>query len=264
MWIIIYIEYSLEKIEKTLAYKVSKHPKIMSIKKQPKSELQELLQKQGTPVPKYDTCRTGGDDHEPTFVSKVSFMCNGVLSYFTSEGSSKQTAETNAASKALEYAKAFDQLDQPKKAEFEGLSDIFEPAVKPFLKAPQHFDTESVRICCVIDAENLHKFPDHIGQFAGKADFYAVIGEHHHLVEKSFPGATKLITPTSASNGSDTFIQMLVGSFLTSERYDCYLIATRDRFAVALIDIIKNGSTLWKPCKAFQVTRKEHLLEHLE
>jgi hypothetical protein len=189
-------------------------------------------------------------------------MCNGVLSYFTSEGSSKQMAETDAAEKALKYIKAFEQLDQSKKAEFEGLSEILEPSSKA-LKIP-NFDIGSSRVCCMIDVENLHKFSEHVEQFAGKADFYTVVGEHHHLVEKSFPGAIKLIAPTSGSNGSDTFIQMIVGSFLTAEKYDCYLIATRDRFAVTLVDIIKNGSALWKPCKAFQVTRKEHLAEHLK
>lgn len=64
-----------------------------------KSKLQELIQSQGQPSPKYEVIKSYGPDHNKTFITAV-IIDN--KTYETGVGKSKQDAEQNAAKKALE------------------------------------------------------------------------------------------------------------------------------------------------------------------
>lgn len=66
--------------------------------KDPKSRLQEYVQSQGFPAPKYKVVEESGPDHSKKFVIDV--MVNG-SSWGSGEGKSKGTAEQAAAGQAL-------------------------------------------------------------------------------------------------------------------------------------------------------------------
>lgn len=67
--------------------------------KDPKSRLQEYVQSQGFPAPKYKVVEESGPDHSKKFIIEV--MVNDA-SWGTGEGKSKGTAEQAAALQALE------------------------------------------------------------------------------------------------------------------------------------------------------------------
>lgn len=67
--------------------------------KDPKTELQELLQGRGLPLPRYEVAGTAGDDHRKTFFARCVIAELGVET--TGEGGSRRAAETHAAQLAL-------------------------------------------------------------------------------------------------------------------------------------------------------------------
>jgi ribonuclease-3 len=70
-----------------------------STKKDPKSELQELLQGKGLPLPEYQVGKVQGAAHAQTFtvVCQVSLLAEPVIM----QGSSRRSAEKAAAEEAL-------------------------------------------------------------------------------------------------------------------------------------------------------------------
>jgi ribonuclease-3 len=68
--------------------------------KDPKTELQELLQKLGRPLPRYLVTDTRGAPHQREFV--VECVLDDVSDSFSGRGGSHQTAEQNAAEMALQ------------------------------------------------------------------------------------------------------------------------------------------------------------------
>lgn len=70
--------------------------------KDPKSQLQEILQKNGLNLPEYDVVDERGPAHERIFVIKVSTE-NG--HFAIAEGTSKQDAQQNAARKLVTFLK---------------------------------------------------------------------------------------------------------------------------------------------------------------
>ncbi len=67
--------------------------------KDPKTELQELLQARGLPLPSYELMGTAGDEHRKTFFTRCSIPALEV--YADGEGGSRRAAETHAAQLAL-------------------------------------------------------------------------------------------------------------------------------------------------------------------
>ena len=67
--------------------------------KDPKTELQELLQKFGRPLPRYLVTETRGAPHEREVV--VECVLEGPADSFLGKGGSHQKAEQNAAELAL-------------------------------------------------------------------------------------------------------------------------------------------------------------------
>lgn len=70
-----------------------------AIKKDPKTQLQELLQAAGTKPPAYEVSSTSGQPHEREFVVDCRIESHGLVT--TGEGSSRKGAEQEAASRAL-------------------------------------------------------------------------------------------------------------------------------------------------------------------
>ncbi len=77
-------------------------------KKDPKTELQEILQGKYRGLPKYELVSVEGPDHEPIFKVKVTFR-GRVLS--VGDGKSRKEAEKNAAEKAIEFICGRDKED---------------------------------------------------------------------------------------------------------------------------------------------------------
>ena len=72
--------------------------------KDPKTELQERLQKDGRPLPRYQVTEARGAPHEREFV--VECMLGGPADTFVGKGSSRRKAEQNAAELALRDLRA--------------------------------------------------------------------------------------------------------------------------------------------------------------
>ncbi len=66
----------------------------------PISELQEIVQSKFRQLPEYDTVKSGGADHDPTFVSILRIQ--GLGAEFRAEGKSKREAQKEVAKIALE------------------------------------------------------------------------------------------------------------------------------------------------------------------
>jgi len=71
-----------------------------ALEKDPKTQLQEYLQKHSIDTPTYDVLEVRGADHDQYFV--VSCHVDGVKKPFVGEGRSRKRAEQDAASKAME------------------------------------------------------------------------------------------------------------------------------------------------------------------
>lgn len=124
------------------------------------------------------------------------------------------------------------------------------------------------RVAVIIDLENLPKFPKEIDDLVGfpNLDIYAVCSAHYH--GESFAevkGIKKVLSPALGANASDLCITMLVGAFLRDEKYDGYLLASRDKFVAPLTEIIRNGTNTqdWKPKPAYIISSRKHLIDRL-
>ena len=71
----------------------------ISLQMNPKNQLQEYCQKLGIELPKYKTCRTGGESHNPKFQSSVTI--EGFVTKFGELKHNKKEAEMSAASYML-------------------------------------------------------------------------------------------------------------------------------------------------------------------
>lgn len=97
----IYIDQGIEKAEKFIKENILSNIQDLIKKplKDPKSILQEKVQGEGMPAPKYVVVKEIGPDHQKTFVVRVSI--NGKL-LEEGIGKSKSEAEKQAAQKALD------------------------------------------------------------------------------------------------------------------------------------------------------------------
>ncbi|MGH8658124.1 MAG: ribonuclease III [Gammaproteobacteria bacterium] len=73
---------------------------LATVKKDPKTQLQELLQAKGCPLPTYEVTSMEGEPHERLFT--VRCMGDGIPEAIEGQGASRRGAEQTAASKALE------------------------------------------------------------------------------------------------------------------------------------------------------------------
>lgn len=228
------------------------HHKIMS----QKNKLQEYFQNRRLELPKYISSRCGGSDHKPFWRSRVKFWSTVDNNYKEIVGDivgTKIKAEMSAAELALEF-----------------LSPTFSSSdSSTCLKVREESNQENVGDKCervkktaiFVDVENLQKFVDQMGHHKiDDMDIYAFVGYHHHLSEKIFPkNVTKILSPSTRPDGSDTCMQIYIGYLLAQEKYDKYIIATRDHYGSALVDMITSDTLLWKKKDAYVVTQVSHI-----
>jgi hypothetical protein len=179
-----------------------------------KNRLQEYYQKEFGILPKYQTYRQGGSDHQPLWQSSLilhdEYMIIGEIQ------STKSLAEQSAAENALSYLQSEKERRGKRKV-----------------------DPGTVLL---VDIENLPNLIQEVVEEIEGLDIFGFVGIHHCLVEKPLPdGVTKIISPSTRPDGTDTCMQVYVGSLLVQGRYDTYLIATRDHFGSALVDIITSN-----------------------
>lgn len=193
-----------------------------------KNLVQEYFQKRHTSIPKYETLRIAGSDHQPIWQSCV------VIDDTTIVGDPhvrKSCAEISVSEKCL-----------------------------TFLSKNKIINKISERSALLVDVENMPNFIDDVLNNISGLDIYAFIGIHHCLSQKTFPeGVIKILSPSSRPDGTDTCMQMYVAILLAQERYDNYFIATHDHYGHSLVDMITYSGLLWKAKNARVVTSVSHI-----
>lgn len=96
----LFIDQGLSKAEEFIQKNILNKTKEMIKQplKDPKSRLQEKIQAQGLPAPKYTVIKESGPDHQKTFVVKATINGKDLAQ---GKGRSKSEAEQNAAKEAL-------------------------------------------------------------------------------------------------------------------------------------------------------------------
>lgn len=98
----IYIDGGLEPVREHILRIYGQKLENMSLKKvtkDPKTQLQEMMQAQKSPLPKYEIVATSGSDHDQIF--EVSCRVNEIDTPVKGSGSSRRKAEQDAAKKVL-------------------------------------------------------------------------------------------------------------------------------------------------------------------
>lgn len=186
-----------------------------------KNKLQEHFQKQNKPIPEYLTLQVSGLSHNPKFQSHVT-LYDGQQIQGDICGTKKQ-AEQSSAENALKLLNKLPELNN---------------TVSTPIKSTPRTDS-STKTCILIDLENMHTFPNKIIHLVDEMDVYVFVGEHHHLAEKEFPaGVVKILSPSSRKDGADTCMQVQVGMWLATDKYNYYYIVTKDHFGPCLVDMI--------------------------
>lgn len=208
-----------------------------------KNQLQEYFQKKQLSLPSYSTVRVGGGDHTPEWKSVVTLFDG---SRFESDiASTKGGAEISAASKALIGV----NINLKTKVSIITSNDITKVLDR--------------KTALLVDVENLPKLIDELVSLHNNITnltVYAFIGEHHCLIDKELPpGTIKVISPSTRPDGTDTCMQVYVGALLVKESYDEYLIATRDHYGSALVEMISAPNLLWTSRPARLVTKISQL-----
>lgn len=206
-----------------------------------KNTLQEYCQGRKLPLPSYKTIRVGGSDHAPTWKSTVTIYDG--RQFEGDIGPIKSRAEGLAAFNAISA------LNHTKISEI----DRKVPEISKQIMMPP-------KTALLVDVENLPKFIDELPLNINNLTVYAFIGRHHCLVDKKFPpGTIKVISPSTRPDGTDTCMQVYTGALLSKEVYDTYLIATRDHYGSALVEMIMSNDLFWPPKSARLVTQISQL-----
>jgi hypothetical protein len=185
-----------------------------------KNILQEYYQKKKSHLPQYDTTRVGGSDTLPKWQSIVT--CDNI-SYLGDICPKKTAAENSAAFIAL---KAINSIEKP--------------------ITPNDFN---VSTAILIDIENLPKFFEEIPDCDlnnQNLTVYGFIGQYHPLSTKyGDKKIIKVLSPSTRQDGTDTCIQVYAGILLALEKYEHYIIATKDHFGSSLVEMISSSHLGW-------------------
>ena len=102
----IYLDSGLENTDRFIAEQFNELIDSLNLDetlKDPKTQLQELLQSRKRPLPQYDVVLTSGSDHEQVF--RVQCVVEGLSSPTIGEGTTRRKAEQAAARLALDLIK---------------------------------------------------------------------------------------------------------------------------------------------------------------
>lgn len=189
-----------------------------------KNLLQEYHQKKSYILPTYESNRVSNDKVE--WQSTVTIY-NGQK--FTGDiKSTKSAADISAAYFALLYLKENIKYNKRK---------------------------ISSNTALLVDVENLPLFVQDVCDNFEGLTIYAFIGTHHCLASRSYdPSVIKVISPSNRPDGTDTCMQMYIGYLLALNKYDSYIIATRDHFGAALVELINSHNLPWQNRPAKLIT----------
>lgn len=213
--------------------------------------LQERCQGCGFPLPVY-AFQHHGPSHQPVWCAEV-HIPHLEASFMGDDCSSKGEAKSSAASKALAHIDTV-------------LTETgLEPKETKISQVPQPHEVSRLRVnkntALIVDIENMPKFISQLPAFEGPFMIYAFVGKHHPLASVDYGSdVIKVISPSTRKDGTDTCIQVFIGKLLMEGMIDIYLIATRDHFGGALVDIITSDTFGWEAKKAEIVTDVEHVL----
>ena len=194
-----------------------------------KNLLQEYFQKQKLILPVYETVKCGGSDHLPLWKSTV-ILCDGT-SFTGKTYNSKITAEGDAAEKAYKNIVKGSNLDT--------VLEVTSEKVKFDSKVTLNnvSNNLSKNACLLVDLENLPNFVHELK--IKNITVYGFIGKFHHMCDKPLPkDVIKIVSDSTRPNGSDSMIQLYVGYLLSLNKFDEFIIATRDKFGYSLVDAI--------------------------
>ena len=207
--------------------------------------LQEKCQGRGYPVYVFTQ---HGSPHQPTWYAEVYIPCLKE-SFIGDECPTKKEAKTNAASKALKHVDSI-------------LTTTSSPQNHIDLsKNCENSQVVTKNTALIVDVENMPKFITQLPVFEGPFMIYAFVGKHHPLAHVDYGSdVIKVISPSTRKDGTDTCIQVYIGMLLMQNTIDVYLIATRDHFGGALVDLITSDTFRWNAKKAEIVTNVDHVL----
>lgn len=213
-----------------------------------KNILQELFQKRRAPLPTYSSW-CSGPPHNPAWSATVTANDR---TFQSDECSSKIAAECNAADKALAAIKT----ERTAKLASSGI-------------------THDIRVLIMIDIENL---PALAGQLVEEVDLAAIhtvsvlgfVGHNHPFHNKLWRGIRSIVVRSSQADAVDSAMQVYAGVAMAKNLYDLYVVATMDRFSLALRDAITRPPTanssdvdmpIWPAVACVIVTRVEDLIK---
>jgi hypothetical protein len=251
-----------------------------------KNDLQELLQRQGLPLPKYETTFSGGPPHSPMWKSRVTL--HDGRTFEGADAPTKTHAEKNAAHAALPHyntialslnkkeTQQHSQSNLPRDVlhgsdrrlstkhsspvETENLHAIPDKA-SPSGSASQKSSAAGVLVvkarrsptkmdglgAMLIDLENAPTFLDKV-TVPENITIYGFISEHSARANYDIPqGGIKVMSPSLAKDAADTMMQVYTGTLLLKEKYDFYYVVTRDHFGPVLVELISSAGFGWSP-----------------
>jgi hypothetical protein len=179
-----------------------------------KNKLQEHFQKNKQELPKYNTMRIGGDDHNPIWKSKV-LLPDGTI-YEGGEYTKKKESEESAAKLAYE--------------------NLIVNKLHIRSKYPTHI---------FYDLENTSNFEILDNHTFENINIYGFVGKLHPFATKStgsnYIEAHKFIIDSSHKDACDVSIIFYISNLLSHEfRNVNIIVITRDHFAAPLIELLNS------------------------
>lgn len=203
-----------------------------------KDILQKLAQKYNFPDPEYKTIKSG-PDHNPDYESTVTINGETFKGQFSK---TKKASESVAALEALNY-----------------INSVYLHNIKG------GFSTR--KICILIDSDNLQTIIDEITlkELVNQdLDIYIFMSKTSNLLDKKLPKEIiKVISPITQENNTNICITTYTGSLLMKNFYDIYFIATNDKFASSLIEMIKDKNLAWNNKEAYQINKINQIYDTL-
>lgn len=221
-----------------------------------KSVLHELCQKRGWGVPRYQTKRSGGRDHEPIFESLVT--CGSMKAKLPGVGKNVREAEQEAAFLFLSTLNKEKVDESPQTSRLisssstesnfsvstdSGSSTIEEKSGLLSWKSLRedvvylHPAPSDVKHIMMIDGENLQKLVDKIPPKQGR-QVILYLSKHHPLAVRDVAThVIKKIAPCTRQDGCDIFMTMdIINLAREYPNVRQITIYSRDKFAAAVAD----------------------------